>query len=155
VPIKNGIVRGRTDPESTGNPNSQRCQLLNHFSQRCRFSEKKREIGVRGEVPSTIRARNHAITHAFTMYTYSPSKPRDIIESNVLERNTMRYFLLVFLLLLLRSLGRRQRGDAPPRKCRCLVATTAAAAFSHAHGTHAMGNKGCGGGTPSGTICPW
>jgi hypothetical protein len=99
------------------------------------------------------------------MHTYSPSKSRDIIESNVLERNTMRDFLLLFPLLLFHSLGRRQKGlfhilgrrqkgDAPRCRCRRLVATTSAATFPQTHGTHAMGNKGCGVGTPGGTTCP-
>jgi hypothetical protein len=64
----------------------------------------------------------------------------------------MRGFLLVFPLLLHVRL-RRQHGGYPSCGCRRLVATTGAgAAFSHAHGTHAMGNKG---GTPGGTTRPW
>jgi hypothetical protein len=60
-------------------------------------------------------------------------------------------------LLLLHVRLRRQHGDDPLRRCRRFVATAdAGAAFPHAHGTHAMGNKGCGGGTPAGgTTCPW
>jgi hypothetical protein len=89
--------------------------------------------------------------------THSPSKPSDIIELNVLERNTMGGFSL-FPLLILRVHCRRQRSDAPPRRCRRLVATTTgagASAFPHTHGTHAMGNKGCGGDNPVRTARPW
>lgn len=67
----------------------------------------------------------------------------------------MRDRFLVFPLLLLRICLRRQKGDAPPRRCRRLVATTGAAAFPHTHGTHATGNKGCSGGTPGDSARPW
>jgi hypothetical protein len=86
------------------------------------------------------------------MHAHSPSKPSDIIELNVLESKAMRGFLLLLPLLLLHGCRRRQHGDDPSCRCRRLEAATGAADFPH---THAMRNKGGGGGTPGGTTRPW
>jgi hypothetical protein len=69
----------------------------------------------------------------------------------------MRGRFVVFPLLLLHIRLRRQKSDASPRRYLRLVVPSAAAAatFPYTCGTHALWNKGCGGGTQGDSARPW